>query len=140
KALGGFDGQSGVIGTMEIKDGGGNARTIHIGRVRLDIGVARNPLLRATEANLPGFLQKATEAIAGKAVSPERVYLGLGVFFLTGLIAGSILYAGVRSSFTAIGRNPLSKRSITKSLLQVILTSLIIFISGIFAVYLLLKL
>ena len=139
KALGGFDGKSGVIGTMDIKGGDGSTRSTSIGRVSLDIVVARNPLMRASQANLPGFLQKATEAIAGKQVSPARVYLGLGVFFISALIAGSILFAGVRSSITAIGRNPLSRR-INKSLIQVVLTSLIIFISGIFAVYLLLKL
>ena len=57
-----------------------------------------------------------------------------------GAIAGSLLYSGIRSSVISIGRNPLSKESITKSLLQIILTSIIIFLIGLFGVYLLLRL
>jgi hypothetical protein len=50
-----------------------------------------------------------------------------------------MFYIGVRSGITAIGRNPLSKKDITKGLLQVILASMVVFIIGLFAVYLLLK-
>lgn len=140
KALASYDGKSNMVSRVEIKDGSGATRSLVIGRVQTDIGISSNPLLRATDSNLPSFLKKATETLVGKEVSAARVYLGLGIFLATGLIAGSILYAGVRSSITAIGRNPLSKKSITKSLIQVILTSLIIFITGLFGVYLLLKL
>jgi hypothetical protein len=59
---------------------------------------------------------------------------------LTAIIAGSILYAGVRTSMIAIGRNPLAKGSVTRNLIQVVVTSVIILIIGIVAVYLILKL
>lgn len=140
KAVGTFDSSSIIIGKIDLKESGGNTRSVNIGRVMVDISIARNPLNRATDTNLPGFLKKATEAIADKPVSAARVYLTLGIFIATTMIAGSLLYAGVRSSIISIGRNPLSKKSIVRSLMQVILTSLIIFISGIFGVYLLLKL
>lgn len=139
KSLGGFDG-SNAIGKAPLKENNGTSRSVNIGRVQMDIGIAPNPLVRPADSNLPGFLKKASEAIADKPVSAARVYLTLGIFLATSTIAGSILYAGVRSSFIAVGRNPLSKKSIMKSLMQVILTSLIIFTSGIFGVYLLLKL
>jgi hypothetical protein len=62
------------------------------------------------------------------------------VFLAATVVAGSMLYAGVRSSMISIGRNPLSKQSIVKSMVQVIITSFMVFILGIFGVYLLLKL
>jgi hypothetical protein len=51
-----------------------------------------------------------------------------------------ILYSGVRNTLISIGRNPLSKKTIYKGLIQIILMGLIIFITGLFGVYLLLKL
>ncbi len=111
-----------------------------IGQVPVAIDIGRNPLLQTTVANLPGFLQRASQSIANKPVNSIRVYLSLVVLAISALIAGSLLYGGVRSGVAAIGRNPLSKRSIVRSLVQVTLTSLIIFIIGLFAVYLLLKL
>ena len=66
--------------------------------------------------------------------------LSLLIFLASVVIAGSMLYAGVHSSMISIGRNPLSKQSIVRSMIQVIVTSFIVFIIGIFGVYLLLKL
>ena len=56
------------------------------------------------------------------------------------MIAGSLIYSAVRSSLIAIGRNPLSKKSIIRGLFQVVIIGLMVFLSGIFGVYLLLRL
>ena len=140
KALEDFDGKDKVVSTTDLKDNGGTAQKVHIGRIQLDIGIGANPLAKPEEVNLPGFLKRASEAIAQKPVSALRVYISIGVLLASVAIAGSMLYAGVRSSMISIGRNPLSKQSITKGLMQVILTSFIVFIIGIFGVYLLLRL
>lgn len=140
KAIADFDGKSDVLSTTDLKDNGGISQKINIGRLALDIGIGANPLAKPEDVNLPGFLKKATESVAQKAVSPVRVYLSLAILLASIAIAGSMLYAGVRSSMISIGRNPLSKQSITKSLIQIIITSFIVFIIGIFGVYLLLKL
>ncbi len=139
KAVTGFDGSQGVLSKTVIQEQDTD-REIAIGRVQVDVGVGGNPLLKPTKANLPGFLEQLAESIAQKPVSPTRIYMGMGIFFATALIAGTMLYSGVRSGIISIGRNPLSKKSIRKSILQVILTSLIILLTGIFAVYLLLRL
>lgn len=140
KAIEGFNGEENKVSSTEIRDSAGNVNTIAIGRILVDIGVGSNPLLKPAESNLPGFLQKATEAIAGKQVSPVRVYIGAFILLAAASISGSLLYSGIRSSVISIGRNPLSKKSITKSLIQIILTSIIIFLIGLFGVYLLLRL
>ncbi len=138
KALSGFDGQTGVLSTSKVEDAGAE-RSVAIGRIQIDIGVAGNPLFKPSQANLPGFLEKLAENIAQKPVSPIRIYIGLAIFFATAIVAGTLLYSGVRSGVISVGRNPLSKKSITKSLIQIILTSMIILLLGVFAVYLLLR-
>jgi hypothetical protein len=140
KAISAFEGTGDTIGQTDVKTADGNTTKVSLGRIQVDIGVARNPQLRTVDRGVPEFLRKATEAIAQKTVSPLRIYISLGVLFVSALIAGSLLYAGIRSSIVAIGRNPLSRHSINRSLLQVVMTSLIVFISGLFGVYLLLKL
>lgn len=139
-ALAVFDSNSQVAGEATVKDSAGGERTVRLGRIAVNITIARNPFLRAAESNLPYFLQKASQAIAGKPVDASRAYLGLVVFLVTTAITGSLLYGGVRSGIISVGRNPLSKNLIVRSMLQVILAGLIIFIIGLFGVYLLLKL
>lgn len=134
RALSGFDG-SNAISTAQAGDG-----SVSVGRVDIDVLAARNPLQKPTEANIPDFLRRAAETIAGKPVAATRVYLAVFVFIVSTFIAGSLMYSGVRSSIISIGRNPLSKKSIIRSMIQVILVGLIIFIIGVFGVYLLVRL
>lgn len=140
RALAGFNGRDNVIGETSIKDSSGASRKVHLGRVDTDISVSRNPLQKAKEPQVPQYLQRATEAIAGKPVNPLRAYLGVVLFVGATILAGSLMYSGIRGALISIGRNPLSKKSIIRGMLQVVLTGLIIFISGLFGVYLLLKL
>ncbi|HTE22668.1 MAG TPA: hypothetical protein VK674_06530 [Candidatus Limnocylindria bacterium] len=135
-----FDGSSQVVGTARIKDSSGGEREVRLGRVEAEINIGKNPLLKSEEPNMPEFLRRVSEAVAGKPVDAVRVYLGMVVFFITTIVSGSLLYGGVRSGLISIGRNPLSKKLIIRGMLQVIVAGLIIFILGVFAVYLLLKL
>lgn len=128
-----------VIGTAKVKNTNGKDEDIKIGRVLVDVSIGKNPLLK-NDNTLPTALKRASEIIAGKAVSPVRVYLSLTILTMAALISGSLIYSAVRSSLIAIGRNPLSKKSIIRGLFQVVIIGLMIFLSGIFGVYLLLKL
>jgi hypothetical protein len=134
-----FDGKTNSIGSSDIKIGE-ETRKVSIARIQVDLGISRNPLLKAKEPNMPEFLKRATEGIAGKEVSPAKAYTSVVIFFLSSVIAASLMYSGIRSGIISIGRNPLSKKSIIRGMFQVIITGLIIFITGIFGVYLLLKL
>jgi len=139
RAMGNFDGKSGSLATITVKDTDNKEKQIQIGRVKVEINIGRNPLAKGTE-NTPAFLSQTGQTLAGKPVSAVRLYLG-AIVFLVGLLAAfSILYAGIRSSIIAIGRNPLGRRSIYKSLFGVSVTALFVFIASNIAVYLLLKL
>jgi len=140
KSFDAFDGQNTTAPQTVLKDSVGKDHTVHFGYIMIAINVAHNPYQQNPVSNVPQFLQKVGQSVASKPVSFSRVYIGMGVLAVTALIAGSVLYGGVRTGMVAIGRNPLAKRSIARTLLQIILTSLIILVLGLFAVYLLLKL
>lgn len=110
-------------------------------RVKTSIAIGSNPSLRQSEKrNLPGFLSSVGETIADKPVSTFRIYISLALFLATITVVGFMLYGGVRSSLISMGRNPLSRKSILRGFFQVFVISILIFIVGMFGVYLLLKL
>lgn len=128
-----------VIGTASVKTSAGSEQKISLGRIEVDINIGKNPLLKGDDS-LPSALRRASEFVAGKPVSPMRVYMSLAILVMSTLIAGSLIYSSVRSSLIAIGRNPLSKKSIIRGMFQVVIIGLMVFIAGLFGVYLLLKL
>lgn len=140
KSLTTFDGKNNVSGYMTLKTSTGNKK-VAIGKVVVDIGIAHNPIqVSVNGPPVPAFLKKAGQVITGKTVSTWRLYIALIVLLLTMFVAGSLLYGGVRSSLTAIGRNPLAKGSVARGLIQVIVLGVIIFVLGLFSIYLILKL
>lgn len=140
KSLTTFDGKNNVSGYMTLKTNSGNKK-VAIGKIVVDIGIAHNPIqVSVNGPPVPAFLKKAGQAITGKTVSTWRLYIALIVLVLTVFIAGSLLYGGVRSSLIAIGRNPLAKGAVARGLVQVIVLGVIIFVLGLFSIYLILKL
>lgn len=135
-----FNSSSVALGKETLKDDQGGTKTVTIGSVPVTIDIKNNPNHKSTDSNLPDFLKRVGQAIAEKEVSPVRIYISVGISAISLIAAIAVLYAGVRNSVISIGRNPMSKRSIFRALLEVILTSLLILIIGLFAVYLLLRL
>jgi len=141
RANGSFDGKGVTLGTTDLKDVNGNKNaTVRLGSIPVTIDIKKNPNDKSTKSDLPDFLQRIGQAIAEKEVSPIRIYLSMGITLVSILAAIAILYSGVRNGVISIGRNPMSKKSIFRALLEVILTSILIIIIGLFAVYLLLRL
>ncbi len=138
QALQDFDttNQEAILGSTTATAADGKRHDVVIGRVLTDLDVKRNPRL---SQSAPELIVRFSELIAGKPVSLLRVYAAMAVLLVTAGLGGSMLYAGIRSAFVAIGRNPLSKKSVMRGLLQVLATSMAIFLSGFFAIYLILK-
>jgi hypothetical protein len=131
KALEKFDGKSGVITKI------GN---YGVGTILANINPTRNPIAKS-DAAIPGPLRRVAETVSGgNAVSALRIYLSLAVVVAAAAISAVLVSAGVRSGIVSIGRNPLSKKSIYRGLAQAILMAILIFIIGLFGVYLLLRL
>jgi len=139
KALAPFDGKTNVINTATLTSNTGKKLTVSLAQIPVSINVVRNPELNRIP-DLPGFLTHLTQSVANKPVDAARAYISLGILVITVVIVGIMIYSGVRSSIISIGRNPLSRHSIMVGLLGISLTSIAVFIVGLFAVYLLLKL
>lgn len=136
-----FDGKNTALGTTVLKDTAGKEnKTVTLGMVPVTIDIRSNPNEKSTKAQVPEVLERIGQAIAEKEVSPIRIYLSMAITTVSLIAAIAVLYSGVRSGVISIGRNPMSKKSIFRALLEVILTSVLILIIGVFAVYLLLKL
>lgn len=136
-----FDGKGVTLGSATLKDTTGKEnKNVVLGSIPVTIDIKRNPNEKSTKVEVPEILERIGQAIAEKEVSPIRIYLSMAITAVSLIAAIAVLYSGVRSSIISIGRNPMSKKSIFRALLEIILTSILILIIGLFAVYLLLKL
>jgi len=136
-----FDGKGVTLGTTTLKDTKGkDNKTVKIGSIPVTIDIRSNPNDESTEVNIIKQLQRVGKQIAEKEVSPIRIYLSIAIAVICIITSIIILYAGVRNGVISIGRNPMSRKSIFRALMEIILTVLLILIIGLFAVYLLLKL
>ncbi len=138
KALQDFDTTNSeqILGSTAVTAADGSKHEVVIGRVLADLDVKKNPGL---SQSAPEFIMNLSELIAGKPLPPLRVYAAIAVLLVTAGLGGSMLYTGIRSAFSAIGRNPLAKQPVMRGLFQVVLISGVIFLSGFFAIYLTLK-
>jgi hypothetical protein len=125
-----FDGKKDVI-----TNSGGFA----IGKVVVNISPRKNPLVK-NDVAIPGFLRKLGESIAGKPVSALRIYVSLAFLLAAATLSMTLLYAGVRGGMIALGRNPLNRGHIMNSMFKIVTAAAMVFIIGLFGVYLLLKL
>jgi len=130
QALEKFDGRSGVL------SGSGATAT---GKIVVAVAPDRNPLAK-NDIAVPGPLKHLAGSVSNKSLSALRIYAALAIFLISAAIATVVLVAGVRSGMVAIGRNPLSRHYVVQGLLQVVAVAVLVFIIGVFAVYLLLKL
>jgi hypothetical protein len=133
-----FDGKKNAVANVSIKNSDGKKTDVTIGSVSVDLRLAPNPTY-VRHNSLPGTLTTAANAVANKAVSLIQIYLSLALLTLTFFVVGIIFYGAVRSSIISIGRNPLSKQSVVKGLIKVLIIGLIILGAGLTAAYLVLK-
>lgn len=135
-----FDGKGATLGSTQLKDSSGGNKAVQLGSVPVTIDIKRNPNEKSTKAKVPEVLERIGQAIAEKEVSPVRIYISMAITAISLIAAIVVIYTGVRNSVISIGRNPMSKKSIFRALLEIILTSFLILTIGLFAVYLLLRL
>ncbi len=139
QAVTGFEAGSDIIGSSVLE--GSNNKKVNFGKVEVNIAINKNPIFKSPDTpKIPGILDKISQTVANKPVSPPKVYLATAIFAVASVISGIMLYSGAHSSLISLGRNPLSRKDILRGLVQVVLLSLIVFMTGLFGVYLLLKL
>lgn len=118
------------ISTSTVTTDTGTNREIRIGKLSAEISTKT---IFNNESRQ--FLAVFGESLAGKPVSEVRVLIACILLFVILIAEGSIVYGAVTSSITAIGRNPLSKKSVFKQLAQTSVMALLILVFGAAGIY-----
>lgn len=139
KALASFNGKTGVYGTAKLTDAFSTSN-LSIGLIPVSVAVTKNPLLAGKTDYVPAAVGNAVIAISNKPESPLKIYVSFALMLVSFIFAGMLIYGGIRAGMVSIGRNPLSKKSIMRSLFQTVITGLMVFAAGLSGVYLILKL
>jgi hypothetical protein len=128
------DSSTRVVGTAQTDfNGSGDGvtkRTIDDGNSKREVAIGQIPVVIAVSSYtstdgkqpyaIPNWLQSLSNTLAGKAVSPIRIIIA-GLILIVALISITVLlYSAVRNSIISIGRNPLSRSSVLRGLLQVV--------------------
>jgi len=132
------DFNAGTTGTTKqtIDVEGGGKKEVTIGQIPVVIAVATyNSNTGAQDYVIPVWLQNISNAVAGKSVSPIRVIIASMILLVALVSITVLLYAAVRNSIISIGRNPLSRGSVLRGLLEVIGVAAIILIIAAGAMY-----
>lgn len=132
-----FDASTQGATAERITDKAGKASTVMVGYAQITISIGTNASILG-EGNL-NSLQKAVKSLTGRTVSPIRVALSAAVAVIAVLALVTLIYASIYGSIVSIGRNPLAKYAVFRTLGSVLgLAVLTAVISGV-TIYFLLK-
>jgi hypothetical protein len=112
-ALSAFSPGSAGAKAQTVKDDNGRSQTIHTGFVAVSLAVGAVESAEATELN---SLQVFIKSLTGRVVPTFRIILAfiVAIIALGSLIA--LVYASIYGTIIAIGRNPLAKLAIFRTL------------------------
>lgn len=131
-----FDkGSDGAV-TQTVTDKNGKTSQLTIGYVRLSIAIANESTAGSPQLN---SLQRVTRDITGRTVSTLRIILSLVVAVVSLLILITLIYASIYGSIVSIGRNPLAKYAVFRTLTTVIGIALITAVTAGVTIFFLLR-
>ena len=122
--------------TVKLADG--TSKDVYVGQIPIQIQIADYVQPEANRA-VPKFIQDLSNAVAGKQVSTGRIIVGGIIIFVALITITVLLYGATRSSIISIGRNPLSRAAVERSLFQVIFVVAVITIAAGAGVYLIFR-
>lgn len=124
--------------TVSVQKANGETEEAKVGSVLVAVQIGYYAVSAEKGQNATG-LQQLGSSLAGRPVSAVKVFVSL-IIAVTGTVAAAvILYGGIKSSFTAVGRNPLARLSIFKGLKRISIFSLSIFIIALLVGYAILR-
>ncbi len=125
-ALTNFNSKTSGAAVEQVRDSSGTSHNITVGYIKLSIsiGVDNNTGNSSLQA-----IQQFIESLTGHYVSTFRVIAAMGISFLAIISIVTLIYAAVYSSIISIGRNPLAKFAVLRTLTSVI--GMIVLIAGV---------
>lgn len=130
-----FNSGSKGAAARDIKDKNGKTHKVYVGFVSLSIAIGTS----STSTNKLSGLQKLGQELAGHPVSTARIVLSalIAVIALASLI--TLVYGAIYGSIIAVGRNPLAKRAIFRTLTSVIAMAFATTAIALFTIFLLMR-
>jgi hypothetical protein len=104
--------------TQQITDKRGRSSQIFIGYVRLNIAIG-TANTQAANSEVSG-LQKFAQNLTGHTVSTARIVVSLVIALVAFLALVTLIYASIYGGIISIGRNPLAKYAISRSVASVL--------------------
>lgn len=124
---------------LDVKDNTGGSSQVKTGRLAVQIQIQDwVPTGAATSASLAA-LKNFVSSAAGKPVSNAQALIAAGVILLAIIISAIILYSAVSASIHSIGRNPLSRSVVKRSLFMMVGLAIVVVFGACSGVYLLLR-
>ena len=115
----------------------GKKSSVYVGYVQVSIAITTNVTVTSPDSNLTG-LQKFAKNLTGHTVSTARVAISLAVALVTILALVTLTYASIYGSIISIGRNPLAKYAVFRTLGSVLgLAVMTVLIAGLIIFFLL---
>lgn len=133
-----FDSKTSGATTETIKDKAGHPHQIQIGYVRLTIGIGTGSSTGGG-GNQANFLQRLIKSITGHTISTIRIILSLVVGLIALVSLVTLVYASIYGSIVSVGRNPLAKTAIYRTLGSVMVMAFITVGIACVTIYYLLK-
>jgi hypothetical protein len=121
----------------EVKDKQGKLQTIEVGFVQVSVAIgtaASAPQTNQTDS-VAGFVKFVT----GHEVSKTRVIFSGIIIIVTVIALVTLIYSSIYGTILAVGRNPLARASIYRTLRSVLIMSFLMALTAGFAVYLIVR-
>jgi hypothetical protein len=123
--------------TEQVKDKAGKTSSVQVGYTQVNIAIGTNAtVLKENDLNP---LQRAVKSLTGRTVSPIRVALSLAVAVIAVLALITLIYASIYGSIVSIGRNPLAKYAVFRTLGAVVALALLTAVIASVTIFFLLK-
>lgn len=120
--------------TIEI---GGQKKEVLIGQVPVGISVSSYTATDGKQSYVvPDWLQNLSNTAAGKAVSPVRIIIAGLILIVVVISCSVLLYSAVRNSIISVGRNPLARSGVVKTMVVVGLIAVLMLAVTAVAIYL----
>jgi len=113
-----FNGNTDGASSEQIVSKAGKSKDILVGFVRLGIAIGTGST-QGSDNQLSG-LQKLSQQLTGHTVSTVRVLVSLVVAVIALLSLITLVYASIYGGIVSIGRNPLAKYAIFRSMISVL--------------------
>ena len=120
-----------------ITDKNGDKRSISVGTIVVSIGVGTDTT--TNEDKDLNSLQRVAKSFTGRVIPLPRIIISIVITVASLLTLVTLIYAAIYGSIISIGRNPLAKYAVFRTLGSVIAMAVLIAIITVTALYLLLR-